>query len=144
MKHISNDKWLAYINDELEDHTRIAYEDHLYQCDECLSNYMKAMENINFIETIETSDSIVKHVNDQLKIDTEKKDDQTNFHKKTFLHYVVAAAMTFILMTTGVFSQLTNFTVHIKGNDQEKVSIVSEILDKPISIVNQVKIKERE
>src|SRR5690625_5191681 len=129
MKHISHNDWLAYINDNLDDHTRDVYEDHLYQCDECLSTYMAAVDGISAMETSQTSDAIVNYVNKQLKIDTTPKDEQSNIHKKTILHYVVAVAMTFILMTTGVFSQLTNFAQLIKEHDQEKVSIVSEILD---------------
>ncbi|SMQ61717.1 hypothetical protein SAMN05444673_0562 [Bacillus sp. OV166] len=44
MKHYTYDEWLQYVNDEINENSRQELEGHLYSCDQCLNNYLMAME----------------------------------------------------------------------------------------------------
>ncbi len=44
MEHFSLEEWRKYAKNELSEHERELYEDHLYICDQCLEVYLEAMD----------------------------------------------------------------------------------------------------
>lgn len=46
MDHYSLEEWLKYVENELGEEEREAYENHLYTCDQCLEVYLEAMEEV--------------------------------------------------------------------------------------------------
>lgn len=138
MTHITYEQGLAYANDKLNAATRASYETHLYQCDECLEVYMQAIETIDIQEPTMSTGDIMKQVYpSETTLPT-----KINGYKKTLLHYSVAVAMTFLLMSTGTFTQLTHFVSDIEAHETVKTSFVTELLNSPFSIID--KFKERE
>lgn len=138
MTHISKEKWLTYANNKLNEDERETYEAHLYQCDHCLEVYMEVIETVDMTTPNLTTETIIDHV---LPKQTAAKEGG---YRKTFLHYTVAAAMTILLMSSGLFTQLININHDIETNNSHKTSFVQNILNSSFSIIDQVKFKERE
>lgn len=136
MNHITYEAWSAYAHDKLDEATCDSYETHLYQCDVCLETYMKVIETIEMKNPTVSTEDIMKQV---YPVESPLT-DKTHGYKKTLLHYSIAVAMTFLLMSTGVFTQLTH--LDIEKDDSEKPSIVTKLLNSPFSIID--KFKERE
>lgn len=137
MNHIPYEKWLLYIIDELEPKVRTSFDEHLYQCDQCLEQYMKALEKHSHI-MLENEDDLTERIMDQIETSSPSgmtKHQQTNFHRKTIIHYVIAASMTLFLMVSGVFSNLTNIVDHV-DEQKQKTSIIQSWVDHSTSIVD--------
>ena len=63
----------------------------------------------------------------------------TDWRRKTLYHYCLAAAMTLLLMSTGVFSQLMNVASTFESKSVEKdTSIVDGLLNKTVSITDKI------
>lgn len=139
LKHIQFEEWVHYLNGDLDESVRLAYEEHLYECDHCLEQYMKAMEvsTIEIPDISHLTDSIMKEVN-SFKEKDKKPLSNTSTHKQIVTHYILAAAMTILLMATGVFSQLMNVTsVLAKTESNESQSFVQSILENQESIIDK-------
>src|SRR5690554_1509208 len=56
---------------------------------------------------------------------------QIPFYQKTFFHYVVAAAMTILLMSTGVFQIFTSYVKEIQTSTfaEDKPSITEQLIE---------------
>lgn len=140
MKHMTYENWLLYVQDDLDEQTRVEYENHLYSCDDCLEIYLQAVEANEFQmpslpETADFTDSVMKQI--QTPVKTIKKKPQ-NKKRQTMIHYTLAAAMTLLLMSTGVFSQLMNIASQFeKVEAQQKESFVHAFLNNSISITDQ-------
>lgn len=93
MSHYTKKEWLAYIRDELQASERDRYEDHLYHCDQCLQVYMACVE--------EQTD-IMPKPNPQPS-------------RNMFIPYAIAASITLILTSTGVFELLLVDTESIQS-----------------------------
>lgn len=144
MNHMTYDNWLQYVNDELDEETRNHYENHLYSCDDCLELYLQAVEANEFqLPELTTTftDSIMQQVQGMRKDEgaASKAVKQNKFRKQTITHYILAAAMTMILMSTGVFSQLMNVAGTIENNEtKQPESFVHSFLNKQDSIFNKL------
>jgi len=141
MNHMKYENWLKYVRDELNEDTREQYENHLYRCDHCLELYLKAVEATEFqtLEIAESSnftDSIMKQVT-ELKTPEKKKRKKIS-HKQTIVHYFVAAAVTLLLMSTGVFTNLMNMASSFENSEQKQAdSFVQAFLNKQGSFTNK-------
>ena len=142
MNHISYEKWLQYVRGELDSTTQKLYDDHLYSCDQCLSIYLEAVEaNEQFMPTMSNEDMFTDLVMQQ--VDYQKKKSNTNtqkqsFYQKAIFHYLVAAAMTIILMASGVFSHLTNALNDFETNKKKEPSVVLGLMNKSVSLIDKV------
>lgn len=145
MKHIPYENWLQYVEDTLDEETRTQYENHMYSCDQCLELYLEAVENSPIQMPVLSSDSsFTDSIMTQLKESTKEKPKPAHqrkpksFRKQTMIHYIVAAAMTLLLMSTGIFSQLMTVASAVeKSETEQQTSFVSNILNNTISITNQ-------
>ncbi|MBS4209562.1 hypothetical protein [Bacillus sp. FJAT-50079] len=138
MKHMTLDNWLQYVQDNLDEQTRVEYENHLYSCDDCLELYLQAVE-VNEAQMpslpapTDFTDAIMKQIDPPAK----KKKPEIR-RKQTFIHYALAAAMTLLLMSTGVFSQLMNVASEFEKQEHEQEqSFVHAFLNNSISIIDQ-------
>lgn len=143
MKHISYDHWLQYVRDELNEKTRMEYENHLYSCDHCLERYLQAVE-ANEFQMPDVPDSFTDNVMKQIEGPEKRESNYKKEPKKkvvwqqTMAHYIVAAAVTLILMSTGVFSQLMNLTGVIENSDpKQSGSIVQSFLNNQDSFIDR-------
>ncbi|MBW8349390.1 hypothetical protein K0H71_08035 [Bacillus sp. IITD106] len=141
MNHKSYENWLEYVRDELNEETREIYENHLYSCDHCLELYLKAVEAEEFqmpemADSSSFADSIMHQVT-ELKKPTSKPKRKIS-QKQTIFNYFVAAAVTLVLMSTGVFSQLMNMASSFENNEQKQAdSFVQSFLNKQDSFTNK-------
>ncbi|WP_339164330.1 hypothetical protein [Siminovitchia sp. FSL W7-1587] len=139
MNHQTYGQWLQYAKDELDEELRVQYENHLYSCDHCLELYVKAVEEADYPSLADSvgasfSDSVMKRIEKPKEVPREKADG--NIKKQTLMHYGVAAAMTFLLMSTGAFSQLVNIASTFAANEDR--SIVNGFLQNTDSITEKI------
>ncbi|CAM3884316.1 hypothetical protein [Lederbergia lenta] len=144
MNHISYEKWFQYAQDKLDEETRTEYENHLYNCDHCLEIYLAAVEASETSMPVLTSstsftDSVMNQVNETKKEKPVINKRVKNNRRQTMIHYALAAAMTLILMSTGIFSQLMNVANEFDNpNPKHTESFVSNFLNNSISITDQL------
>ncbi|MBS4198075.1 hypothetical protein KHA93_00175 [Bacillus sp. FJAT-49732] len=143
MNHMTYENWLEYVRDELNEETRKVYENHLYSCDHCLELYLKAVEATEFqmpgLEEVSSfTDSIMQQVTELNKPKTKPKPRKKISQKQTIVHYFVAAAVTLVLMSTGVFSHLMNMASSFEHSEQKQAeSFVQSFLNKQDSFTNK-------
>lgn len=157
MKHYSLDEWMKYVKNEVDDETREMFEDHLYSCDHCLELYLLAVEEEedelpSMENEFDFTDMVMSKVQSQsqaviipfpMQKEPEKK---KTIHKTAVFHYAVAAAMTILLMTTGVFQSLTQYAEGVQNtNFQEKKNSVTEgIVDKTFAWMDSLESNNKE
>lgn len=137
MSHIEYAKWIMYVANELDEETRYLYEQHLFSCDQCLELYLKAVES-NITASPQLKEDFTDKVLDYVTkhtVSKQQKYKRSNF-QKSFFHYVIAAAMTFILMSSGLFGQLTEVVSQFEkaGNEQTQ-SFTEKLIDKTMSFI---------
>ena len=92
MNHIPYEQWLPYINNELDPKVRASFDEHLYQCDHCLAQYMEALEDETItMPSITNEDHFVDHIIEQIEessTNVATKQHRTSFHQKTIVHYI--------------------------------------------------------
>lgn len=143
MNHISYEEWLPYIRDDLDENLREQYEDHLYDCHQCLMLYAEAVEaaEINMsMMTEETAltEEIMQVINEKKKKQLSSLSKQTNVIQKEAVHYIVAAAMTLILMLSGTFTHLIHAVNQFETQNKNESSIVSGLMETSFSIIGKV------
>ena len=145
--HISLEKWLEYVKGNLNEQTRVLYEEHLYNCDQCLELYLTAIEmEEKHLPYIQNEDHFTNMIMEKVKIEHEDEEpieqnvDHTaltskqKFYQSAIFHYVVAAAMTFLFMSTGVFSQVIHYVNALEEKNER--SIVEVIMNQSFSLLN--------
>lgn len=144
MNHIPYEKWRHYVKDELEEKVREQYDEHLYTCDQCLTLYSEAVEAVDQQLPMMTTDEIMLKIAEQKKVEQPTTMKKASFYQKAIFHYIVAAAMTVLLMSSGIFSQLVNVVSDFESLDKSESSIVSGLMNKSISIIDSVENKTKE
>jgi predicted anti-sigma-YlaC factor YlaD len=155
MNHIPLGEWKSFAIDEMNSEKRFLYEQHLYTCDQCMDLYMKAIELIqDKIPTIEEPSIYTNEVMSQIPFDQAKKNPiihkeqeiKKRWYEEKVFHYVLATAMTFLLMATGVFSDLTNVTSQFEKNSlsQNQSSFTENVLNKTTALLDHVEQSEKE
>ncbi|MDF0728948.1 hypothetical protein PY093_20250 [Cytobacillus sp. S13-E01] len=138
MDHYTHEEWLAYINNNLPKATHSELEDHLYSCDQCLELYMEQIDNqteqLPEIENINFTDELVS------KIHFEKTKKSNPFYKHAIFHYGLAAAVTFLLMSSGFFQGITGFvsTVEASSFTEKEESFSDNLMDKTLQLLDIV------
>ncbi|MGP7819443.1 hypothetical protein [Niallia sp. 01092] len=145
--HYSFEQWLKYVKNELEEHERILLEDHLYTCDQCLDIYVTAVaEQETVLPTIsdETAftDQIMMRISNEeaetkLEVKTKKR---RRFYHSTIFQYTLAAAVTLILMSTGVFQSIIQHTENIQKAEipTKKEAVTVGFVDKTFSWMDEL------
>ncbi|MFS0862765.1 hypothetical protein [Fredinandcohnia sp. 179-A 10B2 NHS] len=144
MKHYNTDEWLAYINDKIPELKREEMEEHLLLCDQCLEVYMNLLEDkaeeLPIIQnegfTDETLRNLPKKKQKQKKLDLQSP----------IFHYGVAAAVTFILMTSGFFQSVTGIvsTVEASSDARQEKPVSEGLMEKALSLFDIIEGKQKE
>ena len=114
MKHYDSTKWKLYTENKLDEHEEEEMQEHLLNCDQCLSLYLSLIDyKINeksIDETIFPAINFTDSVINALKVDKKKVEEkrQKRNHTNLVVYYVSAASITLFLMGSGVFHQLLN------------------------------------
>lgn len=138
MSHLNYEKWVAYVNDEVDEADRQTYEEHVFTCDKCLDLYMQAVESqVDRLPELadDFTEQVVQHV---FPVQSERK--AKSIFKRSFFHYVIAAAMTLILMSSGLFGQLTQVASNFEeqANQEQSQSFTEELIDKTLSFIQVI------
>lgn len=150
MKHYDTSAWLDYIEERVPVSEREQYELHLYECDICLSNYMKCMEDKTGIpDRIVLDDEFTNRV--MAAVESENRCDgqhilpfqtqapKLKWYQHSLFHYAAAAAITLVLMSAGVFQTMMNRIGEVNENalqvtqhsiSEELVQSAADMLDK--------------
>ncbi|WHY67471.1 hypothetical protein [Neobacillus sp. SuZ13] len=146
MKHYSFEEWLQYVNDEVNENTKEELENHLYSCDQCLDQYLIAVEASEsslpiLSDSSDFTDLVMAEVSKQKPAvpDTKKP-----FYQQAVFHYLLAAAATLLLTFSGVFQSLAAYANSIdKPQIQEKKPSVTEgVINKTFAWMDSLEKKE--
>ncbi|MGO4499941.1 hypothetical protein AB4114_29105 [Paenibacillus sp. 2RAB27] len=98
-RHFNQQAWLQYVEERLPLQEQDEMESHLYQCDECLANYMQCVEQVIAITDMD-GEQTTAYVNGIIARTVGMK---PAWHRSTMFHYGIAAAATLVLVATGFF-----------------------------------------
>ncbi|WP_456272557.1 anti-sigma factor family protein [Bacillus sp. AK031] len=144
MKHISYEEWLDYVENKISEPVREQYEAHLYTCDHCMEIYLSAVEALetSFPELSDESgftEGVMAEVQSKNAPAVRQKQ---KFYQQAGFHYIVAAAMTILLMYTGVFQQLIGFAEEFERSSRP--SITEEMMKKTSEFIDTVENETKE
>jgi predicted anti-sigma-YlaC factor YlaD len=150
MKHITMDEWVKYVTDDIDESTRSEYEMHLYNCDYCMDSYMQAIKLAeNDLPTVtnssEYTEEIIRstaEINGSFEKQGPKRVIRKRWCEQKLVHYALAVVMTLLLMTTGVFTQLTEAVSKFEKSNQP--SLTESLMNKTTSLINQVEEETKE
>lgn len=143
MKHYSKTEWIDYIEDRAAVHERSNMEDHLLNCEECLTSYLELLEcdekyNYGKLVTDDFTESVMNKVN---SLQTRVSNGINK--KKLLVYYTAAACLTLILMGSGVFniiSRTVPSTTAAIVKSSVKIEATFEKIKSSDLIVNNLKI----
>ncbi|WP_066299087.1 hypothetical protein [Bacillus sp. FJAT-29937] len=140
MRHYSIEEWMNYVKNEFDQDVREEYENHLYTCDQCLDVYLEAVtaaesELPEMMNDIDFTNSIMAQIAESHPPSVKavkKRKESRPFYQTAIFHYTVAAGMTILLMTTGVFQSITQYTVSVQtpSFQEKRTSVTEGIVDK--------------
>jgi predicted anti-sigma-YlaC factor YlaD len=148
MNHISYEQWMQYVKNELESQVREVYDDHLYNCDQCLELYLQAVsEHESELPVLSSTDTFTNSIMEQVS-ETKKPLTKKNgpFYQNTLFHYAIATAMTILFMTSGVFQSITQYVDTVKGPSIEErtPSVTEELMNKTFAWMDTFDINNKE
>lgn len=150
MKHFSYKETLRYVRNEWKEEDRVALEGHLYTCDQCLEMYLQVVEeeesNLPMIaDETNFTDSVMVGIKEQ-KAPVQVKARPNPFYQQAFFHYFLAAAATILLMSSGVFQSLTQYTENVQGPQvtAKTPSVTEGIIDKTFNWMDSLEKKNKE
>lgn len=155
MKHYSEKEWMKYVKNELDKDTREEYENHLYRCDQCLDIYLQAVVEVEselpvITNEADFTDLVMAQISEasvpKIQNVKEKKKTSKRFFQEPLFHYSIAAAMTILLMSTGVFQSITKYTENVQNPDfqEKRTSMTEGIVDKTFAWMDSLEAKNKE
>lgn len=110
-KHYSYEDWCNYVKNEIDGTVREDYEFHLYSCDQCLELYTKVLAaDVTELPAIREENDFTDGVMAEIaELKKQKLVKKKSFYQSSVFHYLLAAAMTVVLMASGVFQSLTKY-----------------------------------
>lgn len=160
MNHLSERMLRAYLDNTLSNAESGDLEQHLYQCNQCLEAYLRCIESNRsqvpeesivemkefYPQELNLGDAVMAEIKrttsasvkvepllNQLSPDGPHDSDHHHFSsraRQTFLHYAMAAAITLVLLSTGVFEQL--FVIVGQATNQDPTSNANPILEEQV------------
>src|SRR4051794_5778541 len=121
MNHATRQQWQDYVEGKLEAAQHEVLEHHLYECDKCLELYMSAIDTsivrdytnphllVPDSEAASTAaDRIMAAIHNRGALYQSNR--RVSFIRHPLFQYTVAAAITMLLLSTGVFHNITKLT----------------------------------
>jgi anti-sigma factor RsiW len=149
MIHYKHQDWLAYIKDELTENKCEEVENHLFSCDDCLDIYMNLVnEETKNLPDLKDEKGFTDGIINSLSSKQEKPaiTRKRPVYQQPLFHYGVAAAVTFVLMTSGFFQSITGFvsTVEAASTIQSENSVSDNLMKKAISLIELIQPNQKE
>ncbi|SCW57980.1 Putative zinc-finger [Paenibacillus tianmuensis] len=154
--------WMQYVNDELPPEERERCEAHLDGCDACLELYMECIGQMaDGLPVLPDTDAFAAAVmqrwteeqppapgaDDNPANQPAERKRRIPWTQSPFFHYAVAAAITLLLMSTGVFHSLTGNLepgrMSYSASDQAEayVPFSEMLLEKTIGLLDSIQPK---
>src|SRR3954468_7137503 len=154
MKHYSYEEWLKYVENELAEEVQDIVENHLYSCDQCLDLYLQAVTEAesalpSIADDAHFTDVVMAQVSEvqlpSVKSVKENRNEKKRFYQSAAFHYTIAAAMTVLLMTTGVFQSLTQYAENVQSLSFQKkeTSMTAGFVDKTFAWMDSLEEKNK-
>lgn len=150
-KHYAYEVWCQYVKNELDGSVREDVETHLYSCDQCLDIYLQVLDSEEsglpkIQNETQFTDSIMANIADLKKKNASLGEGKKSFYQSSAFHYLLAAAMTIIMMSTGVFQSITKVvdTVQSPQTFQQAPSFSEGLIHKTFTWMDSFEFKNKE
>jgi hypothetical protein len=150
-KHYSFEDWCQYVKNEMDGSVREVVETHLYSCDQCLDIYLQVLDCEdsglpNIQNEKQFTNIIMENIADLKKKNARPGQEKEFFYQSSAFHYLLAAAMTILLMWSGVFQTLTKYTETVQSPETfEKTTSFSEgLIHKTFTWMDTFELKHKE
>ncbi|MFD2446613.1 hypothetical protein ACFSO7_21980 [Bacillus sp. CGMCC 1.16607] len=148
--HYSYEDWCKYVKNELDGSTREEYENHLYSCDQCLESYLQVLDGDTtqfpvIQNDFDFTDGIMAEIAD-LNKQKQKVNTKKSFYQSSVFHYLIAAAMTLVLMGSGVFQSITKYADTVQNPQVlgQTPSVTEEIIEKTFTWIDSFHLQNKE
>ncbi|WP_026678391.1 anti-sigma factor family protein [Fictibacillus gelatini] len=139
MNHYTEHEWQAYIRNQLPEKMREEYESHLYTCDDCLENYMRALDS-------QTDEMPTYMGEEELQAPAVKRQAvrKKSSSYRTLIHYGIAASITLMLTSSGFFAHLASYVNSMQEKQVEKKdgSFSENMMDKTLHLLDFINIQK--
>jgi anti-sigma factor RsiW len=157
MRHYNTEAWSAYVRGQLSADRQSEYEAHLYDCEACLQLYMDcvALLDIDPI-TSESEPSYLKDVwIEQImeRIESQKQPlhirssplRKIALYRKPIFQYALAAAITILLMTNGIFQGITGGIGESPPATKQTLdaSYTDQLMNKTVAMLDAIQLKAK-
>lgn len=149
MNHPGIEDWISYIRGELSPEDRDVWEAHLERCEACLALYIEAMERCapslpelpdesHFVDRLMEQFDAISDRNASTEAvvppanvrpgpaaalrSTERLSRRTRLYRHPLFHYGLAAVITMILMSAGLFESVADTMGHWEKSRREAVA----------------------
>ncbi|MYL54753.1 hypothetical protein GLW08_15565 [Pontibacillus yanchengensis] len=145
MKHVTEDFIQLYINGQLQEQEQLQLEAHFEQCDTCFDMYLEQLDVADTTSPLSeqfTNDTAQTIINQHPTFQTPSKtfSAQPSKQRNTFIHYVVAAGFTLLLMMSGVFQYMTDS--FNQDGIKKGPSFSGHLMEKTGSLLDQLTFEE--
>jgi predicted anti-sigma-YlaC factor YlaD len=150
-KHYSYEDWCQYVKNEMDGSVREDVETHLYSCDQCLDIYLQVLESedselLKIQNETQFTESLMASIADINKKNVSLGEGKKSFYQSSAFHYLLAAAMTIFMMSTGVFQSITKVadTVQSPQTFQHSPSFSEGLINKTFTWMDSFELKNKE
>jgi predicted anti-sigma-YlaC factor YlaD len=150
-KHYSYEDWCQYVKNEMDGSVREDVETHLYSCDQCLDIYLQVLESedselLKIQNETQFTESLMASIADINQKNVSLGERKTSFYQSSAFHYLLAAAMTIFMMSTGVFQSITKVadTVQSPQTFQHSPSFSEGLINKTFTWMDSFELKNKE
>ncbi|WP_062199632.1 anti-sigma factor [Massilibacterium senegalense] len=139
--HISKEDIRRYVKGETVPDEMKQMEEHLFLCDACLQEYLEIVEQDVHVEIDDCPDALVTSVLQDVNGISQsfEKVYRKREKKQTMKHYIIAASITLVFLTSGLFESVvsTFSTVEQKINNNEPIAL--EVVDEMKEVLLSLK-----
>lgn len=139
--HISKEKFLQYVKGLTEEDESKQIEDHLITCDFCLEHYLKVVEQNVEMERKDCPDLLITSVLQEVNGVSQsfEKAYRKKEKKQTMKHYLIAASITLLLLTGGLFESLVSTFSIVEQKVNQKEPFSFEVIEELSHVVESLK-----
>lgn len=148
--HYIRQQWSEYLLGKTEVGVQGAMEDHLYGCEVCLSLYLELVDQQETMQlSAEFTDQVMERLalaGNEISVGIESissKIDVASRRPKLWLHYTVAASITLILVSSGLFQQLFAQSAHMSNviSKPKREAVTDRLINKAFALLDQMPTK---
>ena len=162
MSHFAREQWSAYVQNRLSGEERRRCEEHLYNCDFCLSVYLECVEREgDALPALPKEDEFAEAVMRRIgrrerRVPARRHSEERRSEalrpgglqpagggradRRTLLHYTAAAAVTLVLMSSGMFQALLADVQHIQRAEAAH-SLSDRLMEKAVAAIESLRPK---